>query len=54
MNGHLFNIMHGRIEELPLAAYLNSSRHSEADVLVMVIDRLRKNDGILRKIKKRR
>ena len=40
MNGHRFDITHGRIEESPVAAHFRSAGHSEADLLVCAIDRL--------------
>ena len=49
MNGHRFDIIHGRIEESPVAAHFNSAGHSEADFPVRVIDRLWRGDAILRK-----
>ena len=49
MNGHRFDITHGRIEESPVAAHFRSADHSEADLSVRVIDRLWTEDVILRK-----
>ena len=54
MNGHKFDITHGRIEEPPVAAHFRSAGHSEADLSVCVIDRLWTEDMILRNNRERR
>ena len=54
MNGHRFDISHGRIDESPVAAHFNSEGHSETDLSVMVIDVCWKKDTILRKIRESR
>ena len=54
MNGHRSDISHNRIEESPVAAHFNSTGHSEADFSVMVIDRLWRDDIVLRKIRESR
>ena len=53
MNGHRFNIAHGRINESPVAAHFTSEGHgeSESDPSVMILDRCWKEDTILRKIR---
>ena len=54
MNSHRFNITHGRIDESPVAAHFTSKGHTEADLLVMIIDKCWKKDAILRKIRESR
>ena len=54
MNGYRFDIVHGRVEESPVAAHFYSSGHTEADVTIMAIDKLCRNDVILRKIRESR
>ena len=49
MNGHRFDVTHGRVEESPVAAHFRSAGHSEADLSVCVIDRLWTDDVIRRK-----
>ena len=49
MNNHRFDITHGRTEVSPVAAHFRSAGHSEADQWVCVINRLWKEDVILRK-----
>ena len=46
MNGHRFDITHGRTEVSLVAAHFRSAGQSEADLLVCVIDRLWKDDVI--------
>ena len=45
------NITHDRTEESPVAAHFNSTGHTEADVMVMIIGRLLGNDFTLKKIR---
>ena len=54
MNGHRFDITHGRIHESPVAAHFNSAGHDERDLSVMVIDVCWRRDAILRKIRESR
>ena len=54
MNGHHFNIAHGRINKFPVAAHFTSESHTEMDMLVMIIDRCWREDAILRKIRESR
>ena len=54
MNSHRFDVTHGRIDESPVAAHFNSTSHMEADITVMIIDRLERNDTTLRKIRESR
>ena len=49
MNGHRFDITHGRIEVSPVATHFNSAGHSEVDLSVCVVDRRWTEDVILRK-----
>ena len=50
VNGHRFNITHRRTEESPVAAHFNGEGHSQADMVVAVIDQLYSRDLCLRKI----
>ena len=54
MNNHWADITHHRTQEKPVAAHFNSGVHTIEDMTVMVIERLRKDDAILRKIKEAR
>ena len=54
MNNHRFNIAHGRIDESPAEAHFTSEGHTEADLLVIIIDRCWNKDTILRKIRESR
>ena len=49
MNGHRYDINQGRVKESPVAAHFTGSGHSEADLSVLVIDRLWTDDTIRRK-----
>ena len=40
VNGHHFNVMHRRTEEFPMAEHCTSDGHSQADMVVVVIDQL--------------
>ena len=54
INGHRFNIAHRRTEESPVAAHFNGEGHSQADMVVAVIDQLYSRDPCLRKIRESR
>ena len=51
MNGHRFDITHGRTDESPVAALFTSEGHTETDMSIQIIDRCWKEDAILRKIR---
>ena len=46
--------VHGTIEESPMVAHFNGTGHTEVDVMVMIIDRLWRDDTTLRKIEESR
>ena len=54
MNNHCFNIAHGCIDKSPVVAHFTSEGHTEAELLVMIIDKCWKKDAILRKIRESR
>ena len=54
LNNHRADITHCRTLEKPVAAHFNSGEHSVEDMRVMVIERLRKDDPVLRKIRESR
>ena len=49
MNNHRADIIHKKIEDKSVAAHFSTQRHSVEDMEVMVIDRLWKDDPVLRK-----
>ena len=54
LNNHRVDIVHHRIQEKPVAAHFNSGEHSVEDMTVMIIERLWKDDLVLRKIRESR
>ena len=54
LNNHCYDITHWRTEDSPVAEHFNSLAHSEADMVVMVIDQLQNHDPCLRKIREGR
>ena len=48
MNGHRFDITHGRIKESPVATHFNTTGYTVADLTVLIINRLQRNDTTLR------
>ena len=51
MNGHRFDITHGRTNESLVAAHFTSEGHTETDLSVMVIDVCWRKDTVLGKIR---
>lgn len=51
MNNDRADIIHKRIEEKAVAAHFNTQGHSAEDLAVMVIERYRKDDPALQKIR---
>ena len=51
MNNHRADIIHKKTEEKPVAAHFNTQGHSVEDMTVMVIEKLWKDDPVLRKIR---
>ena len=51
MNNHRADIIYKRIEDKPVATHFNTQGHSVEDLAVMVIERLWKDDPVLRKIR---
>ena len=49
MNGHRYDITHGKTKQSPVAVHFGSTGHFEADLSVCVIDRLWTDDMIRRK-----
>ena len=54
LNSHWHHIMHQRTEVSPVANHFNGSRHSIADMMVIVINQVRSCDPCLHKIKESR
>ena len=44
INGHCFNIMHGKTEESPVVEHFNSKGHTIADMTVVAIDKIYSQD----------
>jgi len=51
LNNHLAHITHKRVSEKPVAAHFNKAGHSLEDLRVMVIEKLHRDDPLLRKIR---
>ena len=54
MNGHRFDIMHGHIEKSEVATHFNSDGYREADLTVMITNKLWRKETTMRKIRERR
>ena len=54
INNHRADVAHKRVAEKPVAAHFNTNGHSADDMTVMVIERLWRDDPILRKIRESR
>ena len=53
LNSHRADIKHKRTEK-PVAAHFTSSNHTADDVQVLVIERIKKQDTVLSKIRENR
>ena len=53
-NGHLFDIMHWRTDHSPMVAHFNDDSHSEAEITVIIIDKVYSHDPCLSKIQENR
>ena len=49
MNNHRADVIHKRIEK-PVAAHFNSPNHSIHEMEVLIIEQIKTNDSLLRKI----
>ena len=54
INGHRFNITHGKTEESPVAEHFNGERHTFTDVTVVAIDKIHSHNSCLCKIRESR
>ena len=54
INGHRFNITHGKTEESPVAEHFYGEGHTLADMTVMAIDKIYSHDSCLCKIQESR
>ena len=49
INGHHYNIVHGRTEVSPVVAHFNNDGHLQADRTVMVTDEVKSCDDVFEK-----
>ena len=50
INGHRYNIKHGKMEESPVAEHFHGEGHTLADVTVVAINKIHSHDSCLLKI----